>query len=355
MSYPRLDQEEQQLVRELGIKLYIFLAYSTELWDQYSSKELKLRNGQRLLHGGLQLGTKHMPQGPMLTIPMTSNIGLQNQAHVLIHFENAEPDLGRKGFQPDQVHVAEKISVSAVTAFRNKYELLRKPGATKDFGAELKIASWIETQQQHEAKCPLKISGKGLFLPTEELPIRSEALVEQDVVALFNQMLSSGIVRGLQLISSSQFKQYDGLYRIKMEAPYDKYFYSEENPLGVARQTFDASSGTETLVKVLEYKFTVNGLIEELQSDLKSTEDIGLVVAWEMGDKWKNMFTCVSYLDPDNIHHRKFHGTTHNFTHSLSGSHAFEVIILKDLVNFLHDPLAEGKRQRTVYSEDSED
>lgn len=110
----RLDSSEQELVAELGIKLRIFLAYSTDLWDALNDKQVGLRRGHRFLRGGLQLSTRHMPQGIPLTIPMTNNIGFQNLAHVIVHMDNAEPDLGRKGFQPDQVRVAEKGQVLEV-------------------------------------------------------------------------------------------------------------------------------------------------------------------------------------------------------------------------------------------------
>ena len=89
------------MCKELDIKLRIFLCFSTDLWDSYNDNVVNLRKGHRLLHGGLQLCTRNMPQGLPITIPMTNNIGFQNLAHVLVHFENAEPDLGRKGFQPD--------------------------------------------------------------------------------------------------------------------------------------------------------------------------------------------------------------------------------------------------------------
>lgn len=351
---PRLDASEEKLVRELDISLRIFLAFSTDLWDTYNDKTLALRKGHRLIRGGLQLCTRHMPQGQPITIPMTNNIGFQNLAHVLIHFENAEPDLGRKGFQPDVVRVAEKLSVSAVTAFRRHYSLLRKPGGAKAYDDELKLDEWKKEQEEHAKNCPLKISGSGLFLPTEELPIRSEPVVEQDVVALFNQMLSSGLVRGVQLISSSQYKQYDGLYRISMEQPYDKYILSDENPLGIDEEHFIDKDKLETVIKVLEYKFSVDGLVEEFQSEVKAVEDVDLVVAWEVGTKWSQMFDITSYLDEDNVHHRTIHGATHSFQHSMTGSHAFEAIILKDMISFLSNPDKEQENQRRLYMGDQE-
>jgi len=347
----RLDANEQKLVKELDIKLYIFLAFSTEVWDYYNDQVIKLRVGHRLLRGGLQLATRHMPQGMTLTIPMTNNIGFQNLAHVIIHFENAEPDLGRKGFQPEIVSVAEKLSVSAVTAFRNRYHLLRKPGGAKIFDDELNIDKWIKQQEEHEKERPLIISGTGLFKPKYELPIRSEPMVEQDVVALFNQMLSSGVIRGIQLISSSQFKQYDGLYRIYMTQPNNDFVLCEDNPLGIDAEHFIGKEILETPVKVLEYKYSLDGLVEEFQSEVKAPEHVSLVVAWRIGDKWKEMFDITSYLDSNNVHQRQIHGTTHSFTHSMSGMHAFEAIILEDLISYLHNPENEIRQQQQKYSD----
>lgn len=342
----RLEPNEVKLVSELGLKLRIFLGFSTDLWDGYNDTSLGLRKGHRLLRGGLQLSTRHMPQGVPLTIPMTNNIGFQNLAHILVHLDNAEPDLGRKGFQPEVVRVAEKLSVSAVTALRRHYSLLRKPGGAKVYEDELILDQWKQAQVEHELKFPLVITGAGLFMPTEELPIRSEPVVEQDVVALFNQMLSSGIVRGIQLISSSQYKQYDGLYRIKMTKPFTKFILSAENPLGIDKEHFVDKESLETILKVLEYKYTIDGLVEELQSEEKAVEDVDLVIAWELGDRWRQMFEVTSYLDRDHIHLRTMHGATHSFTHAMNGTHAYEAIVLKDLVSYLQDPIAEEQRQR---------
>ncbi len=343
---PKLNSKEKELVKELGLSLYIYLAFSTDLWNQINDKTVGLRKGNRILKGGLQLGTRNMPQGLPLTIPMTNNIGFQNLAHVIVHFDNAEPDLGRKGFQPDQVKIAEKLSVSAVTAFRKYYRLLRKPGGAKAFEEEMKIDQWKQEQVKHEEEYPLRISGKGLFMPKEELAISSVPIVEQDVVALFNQMLTSGLIRGIQLVSSSQYKQYDGLFRVLMEKPFNRFILSDENPLGIEEEHFLEREEVKTVVKILEYKYTLDGLIEEFQTEVKAADDVDLVIAWELGNKWKLLFDVISYLDSDNVHHRFIHGTTHQFTYSTTGVHAFEAIILSDLVGCLDDPEEEQNRQR---------
>ncbi|HWR35222.1 MAG TPA: hypothetical protein VN622_05050 [Clostridia bacterium] len=353
---PRLDDSEKDLVSQLGVQMYVFMCYSTDLWDDYNDNKLGLRKGSRILRGGLQQATKHMPQGQPVTIPLTNNIGFQNITHIIVHFQNSEPDLGRKGFQPEHTKLAEKLSVSAVTAYRHYYErLLRKNTGAPALMQAVKLEKWIDDQKEHEKSYPLKISGKGLFAPEEELPIRSLPLVEQDVVALFNQMLSSGLIRGIQLLSSSQYNQYDGLYRIYIEPPFTKFIRAEENPLGVDAEHF---SGLEqpiiSPVRVLEYRYSLDSLIEEMDTGEKNANEIGLAVCWELGDKWQTSFDIVSFLEEDHVHHREFHGITHQLFHGVSRLPSFQVIVLKDLVSFLLDPATERARQHQLYSVNAE-
>ena len=124
---PKLSEDEKKLIKELDLRLYIYLAYSIDVWDWFNDEKLKLRKGSRLLRGGLQLATRNMPQGCLLTIPLTHYIGYQTLAHVIIHLKDSEPDLGRKGFQPEVVQVTEKLAASSVNSLRKRSYLLRKP------------------------------------------------------------------------------------------------------------------------------------------------------------------------------------------------------------------------------------
>jgi hypothetical protein len=174
-------------------------------------------------------------------------------------------------------------------------------------------------------------------------------------VALFNQMLSSGVIRGIQLLSSSQFNQYDGLYRIHMDPPFSKFVRDDKNPLGVDQDRFaGVSTAMVSPVRVLEYKYSLDALIEDLGTGQKHADEIGLLVCWDMGDKWKGQFDAISYLDDENVHHREFHGMTHHLTHSASGLPAFPVIALRDLVSYLTDAEAENKQQKKLYGSDSD-
>lgn len=117
------DQEYQLLVKKYKIEVYGHFTYSTSVWDQFNDRVANLRKGYRVLRGGLQLANNKMIQGELISIPLTSNIGYQNQCHIVVHFKDADPDLGRKGFQPELKEVAEKISVAIVNRFK-KWRIL---------------------------------------------------------------------------------------------------------------------------------------------------------------------------------------------------------------------------------------
>ena len=342
-----LSADQRTLVKELDVKIYYFMCFSIELWDQLKNR-LNLHRRAQLLQGGLQIATRHMPQGPLLQIPLNRMLGFQNITHIIIHI-NAEPDLGRKGFQPEHVAVAKILAQRLVEQYGMKYRwnLLRRRVGTMPMVKELKLQDWIDKQRIHEEQHPLKIVKPQVLKPLTYLPTRSEPQVEQDVVALFNQMLSAGIIRGIYMLSSSQYEQYDGLYRRILDVPYCTYVYDPDtNPLGVIRESLGSDEkALQSRIKVLEFKFSLDALIEELSQQDKDVKALDLVVAWERGSKWAETYSVTSYLASDNIRHREFHGYTHRFEYLMSGTVAFNAIILKDLISYLNDPATEEKRQ----------
>ena len=120
-----LTDEEKILIDRYGIWAYGFFCYSApKVFDRYNDDTARLRKGLRIIRGGLQLATNAMPQGELITIPLTSNIGYQNQSHIVVHLDNADPDLGRKGFQPELQKLGERIAVGIVTKLKHWRHLL---------------------------------------------------------------------------------------------------------------------------------------------------------------------------------------------------------------------------------------
>lgn len=344
-----LSVSEKEYLELYNISAYGYFAYSTEVWDQINDKKAKLRKGLRILRGGLQLANNGMPQGEMITIPLTKSIGHQNQTHVIVHFEDAEPDLGRKGFQPELKDLAEKISVAIVRQLSSRRDILKSDsGAQADIEKELKVHEWIKAQEKYEQDHPLVLTNSNFFLPTKKISVGSVPQSEQDVIVLFNQLIAGGVIRGIKLLATSQSSQYDSIFRFVAEEPLKNLHFDEKNnPLGVLEEQLQKQYTSQP--KVLEYKYSLDGLIREFESGVKHENDIDLAVFWEIGAEFEKEYNVISLLDFDNVHQRQHHG----ITHILSSAHSnFLAICLRELVDLLNNPSDAQTYQQEAYGDD---
>lgn len=345
-GFKNFDEAEQKLLRQYSVEAYGYFAYSTLVWDQLNDTIAKLRKGYRVLRGGLQLANNQMAQGDLIVIPLTSNTGYQNQCHVVLHFRGADPDLGRKGFQPELKDVAEKVAVQIVNRLKSWRHLLKSDsGARPDIVKEMNLHEWVKEQEKHESNFPLVIKNPNFFAPIHEISITSIPQSEQDVIVLFNQLIAGGVIRGIKLFATSQVKQYDGLFKFEIKKPLENHVYEKIlNPLGVAEMHFDKEHTSAP--KVLEYKYSLDGLMSEFENGEKSEKDVHLVIVWKVGDLWKKHYEVTSLLDVENIHLRDFHGLTHKLN---SGNTMFYLIALEELVDYLNDVDGVQAYQSAVY------
>lgn len=63
--------------------------------------------------------------------------------------------------------------------------------------------------------------------------IRSKARQEQDVVALFHEMVGAGIFKGIQFLSSTFNERYDGLFELQYPNSKEIRFDKKDQPLGL--------------------------------------------------------------------------------------------------------------------------
>jgi hypothetical protein len=343
--------ENSSLIDEFIINAYGYFCYSTSVWDKLNDDRAKLRKGMRILKGGLQLSNNFMPQGELLTIPLTSSVGYQNQCHIIVHFHNADPDLGRKGFQPELKELAEDIAVAIVNRFKKSRKLLKNDtGSQPIIHREIELHAWLKETEQHEENNPLKISNSIFFLPVQEISITSIPQSEQDVIVLFNQLLAGGVIRGIKLLATNQKTQYDGIFKYQQKKPLTLHeFDRDKNPLGV-QEIFASDNGFVSPPKILEYKFNVDALIREFENEEKNEKDIHLIIAWELGEAWKKNYDVTSLLDIDNIQHRQFHGITHILASSTNPR--LDAIILKELIDYLNDIDGVQEFHQKTYGED---
>lgn len=346
LSLNNFDDADKTLIEKYQISAYGYFAYSTSIWDSLNDTKAKLRKSYRILRGGLQMANNHMIQGELITIPLSKNIGHQNQTHVIVHFIGADPDLGRKGFQPELKKLSENISVMLVKTLSDRRNLLKNDtGEKPNIEKQIKLHEWIREQEDHEKSNPLVLINDNFFLPTRKISVQSEPLSEQDVIVLFNQLLAGGVIRGIKLLSTSQNSQYDGIFRFVADEPFENLtFDAHTNPLGVYEGQLGAAY--EGPPQILEYKFSLDGLIREFENGVKREKDISLAVFWDFGKEYQNNYTVTSLLDFNNIQHREHHGITHIIKSQTSH---FSAVCLKELISLLNDSDSEQINQQSTY------
>lgn len=351
-----LSENEKALIDTHEVWAYGFFCYSApRVFDYYNDSVARLRKNMRILRGGLQLATSAMPQGDLITIPLTSNIGYQHQAHVVVHLRDADPDLGRKGFQPELTKLAERISAGLVNRLKQWRHLLLSdsgPGGTHQ--EDLNLDDWINAQREHEKAHPIVLTNKNFFVPLNEIAITAEPSSEQDVVSLFNQLIAGGVIRGIRLMAASSHQQYDGLFRYHLRPPIANHLYaSGTNPLGIENQ--QNKEGFASKPYVLEFKHTFDALMVDFDNEEKTEASINLAVVWELGTRFAERYQLVSLLTDENRHLRQFHGVTHELHDDHTGDKRMDLVILSDLFRFLNGEEEEGKRQAALYGHSGEE
>jgi hypothetical protein len=349
----RFEDQEVALIKEYAVNAYGFFCNSVDRWKDINEKIIKTRKGVNTVAYGLQMATDNMIQGNTIQIPLTANIGYQKQSQIIVHFKGAEPDLGRKGFQPELKIVAEKIAAMLVSLGLSTWkDLLAADGHYELRDSKAKtLHDYIREMENHELSNPLKIINESFFLPTKEISITSIPKSEQDVVVLFNQLVAGGVIRSIELMASSTYAQYDGLYKIRIKAPVENHFYNEiTNPLGVEREK-PLDVGILTAPACLEYKYSFDALLQDFDNEDKDPRDIGLVVVWTLGTRWRERFQTISYLLPEYRDRRPYHGITHELFDGASKTRAFYGIVLEELVDFLNNSEEYIMKYKDIYEE----
>lgn len=346
-----LDEEELEVIANHSPSISVEFGYTAKLWTIFNEK-LSLRASYKVLSSGIQLAANNMPQGETIQIPLNRNIGRQNQLHFLVHFDKYTPDLGRKGFHRELTdfakNIAKKITESHLSKLRSS--LKQNTGIAPDLVREIQISDWKKSMLAHELNQPLELTSQHFFLPIERISITSTPTREQDVIALFHQLIAGGVIRGLAIMSTNERFTYDGLFKITFDLDYSFYVFDQEkNPLGIPPDLAIDMKGRVTEPKVLEYKFCLDGLIEDLDNQDKNINDIDLCIVWTTGDLYKERYGVTSFLLPENADQRQYHGVTHRLNDLETGAKNCDLIILSELIAYLNDQTETACKQRLKY------
>jgi hypothetical protein len=338
-----LDDERRALIERHSVALYGCFLRSAKLWTLFNDEILKLRRGTKIVEGGLILATDGMIQGDSYVIPLTSAIGYQANSHVIVHFTNGNPDMGRKTFQPELKELAEALAVRSVTVMRRYQQHLKPDSDQPTLVPAKELYEWKKRQEEYRDNNPVSLQVDG-----RQLSLLSQPQQEQDVIALFHELLGMGAIKGLHVFATSSHDTYDSLFQCNYINREDFVFDRSKRPLGVSENCADNYLSEP---KVLEYKYDLDAFVSDVSKDIKFEKQIDLLVCWSAGKKFKERYYLESLLVGDEGSNREVFGSTHK-VYPDGGAHPlFEVIILDDLLRFFANPDAEQARQKATYSD----
>ncbi len=338
-----LNEELEILINQHKVIVYIAFLRSAKMWTEFNEDVLKIRKGMRLIHGGMQLATDFMVQGDLAVIPLTSAIGYQANAHVIVHFTDGNPDMGRKTFQPELTNLAEILSVRAVNRIRRFLSHLKPDTGAQVITPDKDLYDWKRKQENYRDEKPLSLIFRG-----NEICVISQPQQEQDVISLYHELVGIRLLRGYRFYATSQSDRYDCLFHYEYDSK-EFLFDKENNSLGV---THKLNIPQTSEPKILEYKYDFDSLISDFDKEIKYEKHIDLVVCWTLSNQYKEKYFMNSLLVGDEGSNRQFFGATHQAYTTGSEQATFEVMVLQDLINFMHSPKEEQARQKAKYSDD---
>ena len=338
-----INTEARALIERHSDCIYACFLRSAKLWTLFNDEILKLRKGLKIIEGGMILATDGMIQGDSYVIPLTSAIGYQANSHVIVHFTNGNPDMGRKTFQPELRELAEALAVRAVTIARRYLQHLKPDSDQPTIVPSKELYDWKKRQEEYRDKNALSLVVAG-----RSLALLSKPQQEQDVVALFHELLGLGVIKGLNIFATSSHDTYDSLFQSSHSDRAEFAFDKKKRPLGVSET---CATNYHSEPKVLEYKFDLDSLVADVTKEIKFEKQIDLLVCWTAGRKFKERYFLQSLLVGDEGSNREIFGTTHKAYPDGGAQPLFEVIILEDLLQFLSGPDAEQARQKAVYGD----
>jgi hypothetical protein len=317
---------EEQL-KEYSPFVYAFVPYQGSVWGELN----QIATGSKTrshLQQGLIIAVNRQRLADITDIQATRYEAFSRNVLVIVHFDGAKSDQGRKTVVVEALDLANKIADRIVQYLGKQRLLLRPPGEGPNPGQreiERNHADWLFNVKTHANNSPLHLPSVSFI---------STPLTEQDVVGLFHQLSSIGVFAGLRIYATSQTGTYDCLVEFDCAQDAEGLSYSEtESPFGLSPYTVGIRNRFTTRPLTLEFKNNLDGLIADLgdENSKKSFGHIDICVCWTMiGDKFPGYE--VESISEANLDERAYPGITHLLRRD-GDTHIVSLILLGEVTD----------------------
>ena len=328
LSKEKAKEFELEL-KQFTPQLYAFRPYHAPIWSEINKSATK-QVRTHYFAPGLVIGVNRQRLAEYFNVQVSRSELLAQNVFVLVHFDRATPDQGRKTLQSRVMDLAQLAADGAIQYLLKQGGLL-KPAGEKTTSAQREVErnheEWVDNVKSHARENPLSVP------PVSYV---STPITEQDVVGLFHQFSSLGLFPGMKVLATSGAHTYDCYVQFAASnARLDRLRYHaiDNNALGLSTDVLGLDEKDFTTKGLtLEFKNNLEGLIDDIdnQSKKKAFHHIDICVCWgclESQHRWYQ-------LDPiteANLYERRYPGVTHILRKD-DESHVIQIIMLEEVV-----------------------
>lgn len=311
--------------------LYAFVPYQGSVWSEMN-RSLTGQANRTHVAPGLVIAVNRQRLADVFDIEATRYVTFSRNVLVVVHFDEARPDQGRKTLQDELLGLAKAAADRAVQYLAKQRDFLRASGEAptpQQRQIERDHEDWKFNVRNHARDCPIEIPG---------ISLASEPLTEQDVVGLFHQLCAIGVIPGIRIYATSQSHTYDCLVEFKCSAdvPGLRYRPSHGAVLGLSPFVLGEDQARyETSMVTVEFKNNLDGLVSNVDDpdSPKCFSHIQICVCWSTVQAEFDGYE-LQRVTEKTLDDRKFPGVTHVLRRD-GDAHAIQVIMLKDVVELL--------------------
>jgi hypothetical protein len=323
------SDQQKRFEHELEVcapSLYAFVPYQGSVWGEIN-EVLTGTKTRSHLYPGLVIAVSRQRLADKFEIEASRFETFSRNVLVIVHFDNARPDLGRKTLQDDVLDLAKVAADRIVQYLAKQRELLKPAGDAPTPGqreVEKNYDDWIFNVRTHSTSSPLH---------APPISYVSTPLTEQDVVGLFHQLSALGVFPGIKVFATSQVKTYDCLVQFDCEVdrPGLAFKSVDKYPLGLSPYILGNKERFSTKYLALEFKNNLDGLIDELAGDTKKNySKIDICVCWGTVSSTFGGYS-LDEITETNLDERVYPGVTHLLRRN-ADPHVIQVIMLDSVM-----------------------
>lgn len=314
------DQEEvASFLDDHEVHVYALFAYSASYRDQLTTDWGIPSNRKLLQSPSLRVATDGMISSWMREITLTHRGFNVDRTWLLYSLRGIEPDLGRKDFPPnvhDFLRISEELIANKVAEQARPFLRVSPPRVARTDSSYVPPA--VQAHKRRES--PLNPS----FIPEfGDIALQTQPESEQDVIALYNQLVGMGLLRHLEPVFFSGFDYYDS---------YFQYIPDSVDPAVKEKLPGVADVDQRNLEGVAEFKLVGDSVLDDVVATIKQWNDMIFLVCWEVGRDKRVGGDDVTFTECTNSVDRRYPGVTHLARLQSGGDHTIFVIALKDFL-----------------------